>query len=58
MGKGYAEGPAAEEAERRREEAASGASVAHPDERAAVMASELEVTGLRTSRSSTAAPGR
>lgn len=39
MGKGYAEGPAAEEAERRLEEIAAGAPAAPPDERAAVMGS-------------------
>jgi hypothetical protein len=39
MGKGYAEGPAAEEAERRLEELAAGAPAAHPDERPAVMGS-------------------
>jgi len=39
MGKGYAEGPAAEEADRRREELASDAGAAHPEERAAVMGS-------------------
>lgn len=39
MGKGYAEGPAAEEAERRLEELAAGAPAAHPGERPAVMGS-------------------
>ncbi len=36
MGKGYAEGPAAEEAERRLEEAAAGPPPPAPGERAAV----------------------
>ena len=36
MAKGYAEGPAAEEAERRREELASGVSEAPPSTRLAV----------------------
>jgi hypothetical protein len=36
MGKGYAEGPAAEEAERRLEELAAGAPPLPPAERAAV----------------------
>lgn len=39
MGKGYAEGPAAEEAERRLEELAAGPPTPHPDERPAVMGS-------------------
>jgi hypothetical protein len=39
MGKGYAEGPAAEEAERRLDELAAGAPPAHPVERLAVMGS-------------------
>lgn len=39
MGKGYAEGPAAEEAERRLEELAAGPPAAPPDERSAVMGS-------------------
>ena len=39
MGKGYAEGPAAEEAERRLEELAAGAQEAAPVERAAVYGS-------------------
>ena len=37
MGKGYAEGPAAEEAERRLEEIAAGPPPAVPEERAAVI---------------------
>ncbi len=36
MAKGYAEGPAAEEAERRREELASGDAVAEPTSRVAI----------------------
>jgi len=36
MGKGYAEGPAAEEAERRREELDAGAPATAPDTRLAV----------------------
>jgi hypothetical protein len=36
MPKGYAEGPAAEEAERRREELASGGDETHPETRVAV----------------------
>ena len=36
MGKGYAEGPAAEEAARRRDELAEGAPALPPEERAAV----------------------
>jgi hypothetical protein len=36
MPKGYAEGPAAEEAERRREELASGGDEMHPETRVAV----------------------
>lgn len=39
MGKGYAEGPAAEEAERRLEELAAGAPPPAPPERAAVYGS-------------------
>ncbi len=39
MGKGYAEGPAAEEAERRLEELAEGPPRAAPEERAAVYGS-------------------
>jgi len=39
MGKGYAEGPAAEEAERRLEELAAGAPAAAPRERSAVYGS-------------------
>ncbi len=39
MGKGYAEGPAAEEAERRFEELAAGLPEAAPEERAAVYGS-------------------
>jgi len=39
MGKGYAEGPAAEEAERRLEELAAGVPGAAPPERAAVYGS-------------------
>jgi len=39
MGKGYAEGPAAEEAERRLDELVAGAPPAPPDERLAVMGS-------------------
>ena len=39
MGKGYAEGPAAEEAERRLEELAEGSPEARPLERAAVYGS-------------------
>ncbi|MSO95957.1 MAG: hypothetical protein EXQ81_09225 [Thermoleophilia bacterium] len=39
MGKGYAEGPAAEEAERRFEELADGPPQAAPEERAAVYGS-------------------
>ncbi len=42
MGKGYAEGPAAEEAERRREEVAAGEPIAPPGERSAVMGSTAE----------------
>lgn len=42
MGKGYAEGPAAEEAERRREEIAAGEPTAVPGERSAVMGSTAE----------------
>ena len=37
MGKGYAEGPAAEEAERRLEEIAAGPPPAAPEERVAVI---------------------
>jgi len=39
MGKGYAEGPAAEEAERRLEELADGPPQVAPEERAAVYGS-------------------
>jgi hypothetical protein len=39
MGKGYAEGPAAEEAERRLDELAAGGPVEAPAERAAVYGS-------------------
>lgn len=39
MGKGYAEGPAAEEAERRLAELADGPRTAAPEERAAVYGS-------------------
>lgn len=39
MGKGYAEGPAAEEAERRLEELAQGPDAAAPEERPAVYGS-------------------
>ena len=39
MGKGYAEGPAAEEAERRLDELAAGGRVDAPPERAAVYGS-------------------
>jgi len=39
MGKGYAEGPAAEEAERRLEELAQGPAAEAPEERAAVYGS-------------------
>ncbi len=42
MGKGYAEGPAAEEAERRLEELAEGPPQAAPVERAAVYGSTLD----------------
>jgi hypothetical protein len=42
MGKGYAEGPAAEEAERRREELASGDEVAPAATRLAVEGSTLD----------------
>lgn len=42
MGKGYAEGPAAEEAERRLEELAAGSVAAPPEERAAVMGSTAD----------------
>ena len=42
MGKGYAEGPAAEEAERRLEELAAGVPAEPPRERAAVMGSTAE----------------
>jgi hypothetical protein len=42
MGKGYAEGPAAEEAERRREEMVAGAPYDRPQERQAVMGSTAE----------------
>lgn len=42
MGKGYAEGPAAEEAERRLEELAAGPAERAPDERAAVMGSTAD----------------
>lgn len=42
MGKGYAEGPAAEEAERRLEELAEGEPVAARPERAAVYGSTTE----------------
>lgn len=42
MPKGYAEGPAAEEAERRREELAVGAPAASPAARAAVYGSTAE----------------
>ncbi len=42
MGKGYAEGPASEEAERRLEELAAGPAESEPDERAAVMGSTAE----------------
>ena len=42
MGKGYAEGPAAEEAERRLEELAAGPPGAAPLERAAVYGSTAE----------------
>ena len=42
MGKGYAEGPAAEEAERRLAELASGPPVAALEERAAVYGSTTE----------------
>ena len=42
MGKGYAEGPAAEEAERRLEELEAGPLGAAPEERAAVYGSTAE----------------
>ena len=42
MGKGYAEGPAAEEAERRLEELRAGAPAAAPVERAAVVGCTAE----------------
>lgn len=42
MGKGYAEGPAAEEAERRFEEIAFGPAAAAPEERAAVYGSTAD----------------
>ena len=42
MGKGYAEGPAAEEAERRLEELAEGPPQTAPVERAAVYGSTLD----------------
>jgi hypothetical protein len=42
MGKGYAEGPAAEEAERRLEELATGPQEAAPLERAAVYGSTAD----------------
>ncbi len=42
MGKGYAEGPAAEEAERRLEELASGRQAEPPQERAAVYGSTAD----------------
>jgi hypothetical protein len=45
MGKGYAEGPAAEEAERRLEELAEGPQHVAPEERAAVYGSTPEEPG-------------
>ncbi len=42
MGKGYAEGPAAEEAERRLEELATGPAEVAPAERAAVYGSTVD----------------
>ena len=42
MGKGYAEGPAAEEAERRLDELATGPPPAAPPERAAVYGSTAD----------------
>jgi hypothetical protein len=42
VSKGYAEGPAAEEAERRREELAKGAVTAAPEQRQAVYGSTAE----------------
>jgi len=43
MSKGYAEGPAAEEAERRREELATGGPPSQPVQRTAVYGSTAEV---------------
>ncbi len=42
MGKGYAEGPAAEEAERRLEELAAGSQAEAPPDRAAVYGSTID----------------
>jgi hypothetical protein len=42
MGKGYAEGPAAEEAERRLEELAAGPPPPEPEDRAAVYGSTAD----------------
>jgi hypothetical protein len=45
MGKGYAEGPAAEEAERRLEELERGAAADHAEGRAAVFGATAEDAG-------------
>ena len=49
MGKGYAEGPAAEEAERRREEVAAGDEVAPAATRLAVEGSSAMMRSARCS---------